>query len=226
MSQTMAVTRHPPIRDQVANLLRNAIVNLEFAPGQLLIERNVCELTGASRPSVREALRQLEAEGLVESHNGRGTFVRVVTAAEAHDVYEVRAELEGLAARLFTERASEAERQRVRDALAELQAATEAETATSAILAAQTNFYNALFDGAHNDFLVRTIQRMQVRVAQLRALTLAVPGRARASLEEFMEIGRLLLDGDGPAAERAAIEHVQNAGRTMASVAPITTNGK
>lgn len=226
MTQTMAVTRHPPIRDQVANILRTAIVNLEFAPGQLLIERNLCELTGASRPSVREALRQLEAEGLVESHNGRGTFVRVVTAAEAHDVYEVRAELEGLAARLFTERASESERQRIRDAIADLQAATDADIATGAILAAQTNFYSALFDGAHNEFLVRTIQGMQTRVAQLRALTLAVPGRARASLEEFVGLGRLLLEGDGPAAEQAAIEHVQNAGKAMASVAPATTNGR
>ena len=102
----MAVTRHPPIRDQIADILRSAIVKLEFEPGQVLVERNLCEMTQASRPSVREALRQLEAEGLVESHNGRGTIVRVISAEEAAQVYEVRAELEGLAARLFTERAT------------------------------------------------------------------------------------------------------------------------
>ena len=104
-ASSMAVTRHPSIRDQIATTLRRAIADLELTPGQLLVERELTELTGASRPSVREALRQLEAEGLVHSRNGRGTYVRVLTLPDAQDVYEVRAQLEGLAARLFCERA-------------------------------------------------------------------------------------------------------------------------
>jgi len=212
----MAVTRHPPIRDQIAGILRAAIVNLEFAPGQLLVERNLCELTQASRPSVREALRQLEAEGLVESQNGRGTVVRVVSAEEASQVYEVRAELEGLAARLFTERSTPTQRSELSSALDTLRTTIRGEEPSRAILDAQAEFYRILFSGAGNPFLEKTVQGMQVRIAQLRATTLAVPGRIEASLAEFEKIAERIAVGDAEGARTAAVEHVAHAGRAMA----------
>lgn len=87
------VLRHAPIREQVAAIIRDAIVNMQLKPGQLLIERQLCEMTSASRPSVREALRQLETEGLVESLNGRGTIVATIDRELAENIYETRAEL-------------------------------------------------------------------------------------------------------------------------------------
>ncbi len=216
----MAVTRHPPIRDQIAGILRSAIVSLEFAPGQLLVERNLCELTQASRPSVREALRQLEAEGLVESQNGRGTIVRVISAEEAAQVYEVRAELEGLAARLFTERATAEQSDALRSALRELATAIRGEKSSKQILAAQADFYRVLFEGSGNPFLERTVQGMQVRIAQLRATTLAVPGRAAASLDEFEQIFERIATADAEGARQAAVEHVRRAGEAMARSRP------
>jgi len=215
---SMAVTRHPPIRDQIAAILRRAIINLDFKPGQLLVERELCELTGASRPSVREALRQLEAEGLVESRNGRGTMVRVMGVDEVTNLYEVRAELEGLAARLFTERAGATDRKRLATALSALTAATKS-GAGDAILAAQGEFYAALFAGAGNPLLDQMVQGLQVRVAQLRALTLTVPGRAAESGYEFEQIGAAIHGGDADAAHRAAVDHVRRAGEVMVGVA-------
>ncbi|HWH97997.1 MAG TPA: GntR family transcriptional regulator [Pseudolysinimonas sp.] len=214
------MTRHPPIRDQVASILRNAIVSLEFVPGQVLIERTLCEMTEASRPSVREALRQLEAEGLVDSQNGRGTIVRVVTASEAAQVYEVRAELEGLAARLFTQRSTSEQQDRLRLALDALKISNAEPFETARVLDAQNAFYRALFDGAGNEFLDKTVQGMQVRIAQLRALTLQAPGRAAASLREFERLAELLLAGDGVGAQQAASEHVHHAAAAMTSVVP------
>lgn len=214
---SMAVTRHPTIRDQIANSLRRAIADLELKPGQLLIERELTERTGASRPSVREALRQLEAEGLIESRNGRGTYVRVLSLSEARDVYEVRAQLEGLAARLFCARADDATRARLGLALEALREATRAKTDQRAILEAQAEFYGALFDGAGNPVLDRTIQGLQVRVAQLRALTLGVEGRDRASLAEFERLHRAIESGDPTSAEREAAAHVHAAAQAMAS---------
>ncbi|MCC4247771.1 MULTISPECIES: GntR family transcriptional regulator [Microbacterium] len=214
---SMAVTRHPTIRDQIANSLRRAIADLELKPGQLLIERELTERTGASRPSVREALRQLEAEGLIESRNGRGTYVRVLSLGEARDVYEVRAQLEGLAARLFCERADEPTRARLAAALEALRTATDASEDHRAILEAQSEFYRTLFHGAGNPVLDRTIQGLQVRVAQLRALTLGVAGRDRASLAEFESLHRAIESGDPDAAEREAAAHVQAAARAMTS---------
>ncbi|WP_191966706.1 GntR family transcriptional regulator [Microbacterium testaceum] len=214
---SMAVTRHPTIRDQIANSLRRAIAELELQPGQLLIERELTERTGASRPSVREALRQLEAEGLIESRNGRGTYVRVLSLGEARDVYEVRAQLEGLAARLFCHRADDQTRARLARALDALRTATAAGDDHRAILEAQAEFYRALFDGAGNPVLDRTIQGLQVRVAQLRALTLGVDGRDRASLAEFERLHAAIDARDAGAAEREAAAHVQAAAEAMAS---------
>src|ERR671916_3124819 len=121
----MQVQRHAPIREQVAAILRQAIVEMRLPPGKVLIERELCELTSASRPSVREALRQLEAEGLVESVNGRGTIVSRITPSVARQVYQVRANLEGLAARLFAENADEGERAALRVAMDRLSASVE-----------------------------------------------------------------------------------------------------
>lgn len=214
----MAVTRHPPIRDQIAAILRTAIVDLYFQPGQLLIERELCEITGASRPSVREALRQLEAEGLVESHNGRGTMVRVMGVDEVRHLYEVRAELEGLAARLFTERAEVKHRADLAAAVSALGEATKF-GASAAILKAQGVFYSVLFNGADNPLLDQIVQGLQVRVAQLRALTLTVPGRAEESGREFEVLGRAIAAGDPDAAHEAAVSHVRRAGEVMGAVA-------
>ena len=96
-----------PVRTQVAENLRQAILGRHFRPGQRLVERELVEATGASRTSVREALRELAAEGLVTSIPNKGTVVTEVTRDEARQLYELRSGLEALAGRLFVERATD-----------------------------------------------------------------------------------------------------------------------
>lgn len=217
---SLAVKRHPSIRDQIADTLRAAITNSDLVPGQLLVERELCELTGASRPSVREALRQLEAEGLVESRNGRGTVIRVLTKEEIANLYEVRAELEGFAARLFCARASDTQRQALQRAIDRLAKATRARgERSSEILAAQREFYSVLFSGAGNALLDQMVNGLQARLAQLRATTLGVDGRAEASLAEFELIAEAIRSGNGDAAQQAAVDHVHSAAVAMEQVA-------
>src|SRR6201996_2074662 len=98
-----------PVRTQVAENLRQAILSRQFQPGQRLVERGLVEATRASRASVREALRELAAEGLVTSIPNKGTAVTEVTRDEARQLYELRSGLEALAGRLFVERATAAE---------------------------------------------------------------------------------------------------------------------
>ncbi|MEI9803979.1 MAG: GntR family transcriptional regulator [Pseudolabrys sp.] len=98
-----------PLRTEIEIRLRSAITQGRFHAGERLIERELCEMLGVSRPSLREALRQLEAEELVTLVPNRGPVVSEIGIDEARDIYEIRATLEGLVARLFVRNASDAE---------------------------------------------------------------------------------------------------------------------
>ena len=105
IAESLRVERAPaPIRSRVLDNLRQAILERKLAPGQRLIERELVELTGVSRTSIREALRELAAEGLVTTIPNKGTVVATVTAEEARQLYQVRSALEGLAGALRRER--------------------------------------------------------------------------------------------------------------------------
>src|SRR5690606_30904625 len=120
----LKVTRNTQnLRQQVVELLRGAILEYRFKPGERLIERELCELTGVSRTSVREALRHLESEGLVVNLPHKGPTVAVVTAQDALELYQVRGALEGLAGRLFATRGGREQVVRLEGALAGLEAA-------------------------------------------------------------------------------------------------------
>src|SRR5260370_18129806 len=94
----MVVERLAALRDQVVGNLRNAIINGQFASGARLVERQMCELLGVSRTLVREALRQLEAEGWVRILPYRRPIVASMTPEEVRDLYEVRSAPQGIAA--------------------------------------------------------------------------------------------------------------------------------
>lgn len=218
----MRVQRHAPIREQVAEILRSAIVEQRLAPGQLLVERELCELTAASRPSVREALRQLQAEGLVESRNGRGTFVTSISLVDAQHVYQVRASLEGLAARLFVENAAPAERAGFRAAVDELVSRTAAREDPATLLKTKSAAYDVLFRGSGNPILHQLVATLHHRVTRLRAATLAQPGRPERAAAEVSAIANAIEAGDGEAAAAAAAHHVEQAALAMVSSGDVT----
>ena len=91
-----------------------------FKSGERLPERALCEMTGVSRTLVREALRQLESEGLIKVLPHRGPMVVKLSAEQAEGIYQVRIELEGLACQLFAEHASEEQRAALSKAFAKL----------------------------------------------------------------------------------------------------------
>ncbi len=199
-----------PVRSQVVEHLRRAIIEQRFPPGRRLAERELCELTGVSRTSVREALRQLEAEGLVTSVANRGTFVAGLTASEALEIYEVRAALEPVAARAFVERAGEAQVHALREALEGLR---RAQGDVPSLVQAKTRFYDILFEGAGNGHLRSILGGLHARVTALRDLSLSQAGRPARSLDELERLVTAIERRDGGAAARAAERHVHAARR-------------
>lgn len=208
-----AVERAPAlIRDQVAAQIREAIVNLRLTPGQLLSERELCETTTASRATVREALRQLESEGLVLSTNGRGTVVATLSNEDALKIYELRSALEGLAGRLFAERASADDRAALLAAMDQLE---QVAGDTHAMLTAKTAFYDVLMQGAGNDELTRVLQALTRRATLVRAMSLSREGRWRESLKEVRAICAAAVGCQADEAERLCREHVRQAAKTI-----------
>jgi DNA-binding GntR family transcriptional regulator len=99
LKSTLRIDDVPTVRAIVAQKLREAIMSGTFKPGQRLVERELCEMTGVSRPSIREALRLLEADGMVNTVPHRGPVVSTISLEEARQLYDARAVLEGFAGR-------------------------------------------------------------------------------------------------------------------------------
>lgn len=206
---SLRVERIPaPIRNQVIDKLRRAIIAGEFKAGQRLIERELVEKTGVSRTSIREALIELAAEGLVTTTPNKGTAVAKLSGSEIRDLYEVRSALEGLAGRLFVNNATDAQRDDLRARLDEIEKLTEE---GSSILEVKDLFYDVLFGGTGNKTLRMMASSLHARVMHLRARSLSLPGRPRQSVAELREILAAVDAGDADRAMWASMNHVKNA---------------
>jgi GntR family transcriptional regulator, trigonelline degradation regulator len=203
-------TSAAPVREMVLRSIRRAIVHGWYQPGQRLIEREICELTGVSRTSVREALRQLESEGLVELIPNRGPIVARMTVRDATELYQVRQALESLAGRLAATNAREDHLAAMAAAIDELETAIDAGD-LNAVLAQKDHFYDALFVCADNSALVKSITSLHGRIMLLRSQSLGREGRPREMLVELREIVAAIAAGDATAAEAACSRHVARA---------------
>src|SRR6202047_1311284 len=139
-----------PLRLQVVQTLRKAILQGRFAPGARLVEKDLCELMGVSRVSVREAFRQLESEGIIENIPNRGPVVATLSRAQVKDVYEVRQALEALAAKLFASNATEKQVEELSNATETL-ALVYRSGNVDEIVAAKDVFYGVLYSGCGNE---------------------------------------------------------------------------
>jgi DNA-binding GntR family transcriptional regulator len=199
-----------PLRHSVTESIRNAITVGRFKAGERLPERYLCELTGVSRTLVREALRQLESEGLIRVLPHRGPIVAGVTPKEAEGIYQVRRELEGLASELFAQHADNAQRAELRNAFKQLRNSFQSDDPIVR-LSAKNVFYECLVRGSGNETLGSALRVLNARVTVLRATSLKAPGRAKESLKELGALVDALMAGNGKAARRAAMQHVDKA---------------
>ena len=210
-----------PLRHEVLDALRGSIVSGRLAPGARLIERELIAMTGVSRTVIREALRQLEAEGLVDVVPHRGAVVRELTVAEARDLYAIRALLEGLAARMFVEKAGADELAALGRELKATAAAYRRRDPQATILA-KNRFFEVLFAGARSDTLAAMLAALMARIWRWRALGLSHPRRSPARSEESIKglqaLYRAIEARDAAAAEALARAEVMNAAEEIARI--------
>ncbi len=200
-----------PVRHQVASALRASLEDGKFAPGERLIERDLCVQLDVSRPSLREALRELESEGLVTSIANRGVFVSVLSIRDAREIYEIREQLEGLIAARFAEYASSTQLARFEAAADRL---LEAYARPEGLTEARRDFHTALWDGADHNLATSMLRGIQLRANQLRRMTLSDPDRMQESVLETKELLAAIRARNPDAAAEVAKRHVRRAATT------------
>ena len=210
LKSTLRIEDVPTVRAIVAQKLRGAIMSGNLKPGQRLVERELCEMMGVSRPSIREALRLLEADGLVNTVPHRGPMVSTISLDEARQLYAARAVLEGFAGRECARLHDPAVVRRIGDALTRLKAAL-AKPDMIAVLEAKTDFYAALIGGCQNSFIERMLKPLHDRITLLRITSMSQPKRINKSLREVTAIWRAIQSGDEDLAERCCVDHVKAA---------------
>lgn len=178
-----------------------------LAPGSRLRETDLAVRLGISRTPVREAIRQLEADGLVVHLPRQGATVRSLDHAEVIELYEMRAVLEGTAARLAARVVSAVELAELGDLNGEL-AAVEAGPAAQEL---NRQFHRTLLDSARNRFLVKAMSALQKTLLILGPTTLADANRAAAAVAEHAAVLAALAARDAAAAEAAMRAHVESA---------------
>jgi len=201
-----------PVRRQVEERLREAIITSRFMPGEHLSDRMLCDLFGVSRGVIREAVRLLEAEGLIVVVPNRGPFVAYLSAAEATQVYEVRGVLEALAGQGFAARASNEEIAELRAVFEEI-AATRPGADRLVLLGLKRRFYDVLLRGCRNSYVARMLDQLLNRNSQLRATTLSDPTRLPHTVEEIRRIVEAVERRDAEGAWQACRDHVAQAAR-------------
>lgn len=198
------------LRAKVFSRIQNDILNGVYQPGDSLTEKKLCEELGVSRTPVREALRQLELEELVQSTPNKGVIVTGVTPKDIEEIYIIRMMIEGLAARWATKHITPEEIQELKDAL-DLEEFYTMKKDAEHILKVDSKFHDILFRASKSKPLMHMLRTFHHYVQRARNASFESPDRAKKVLEEHKAILDAIVEGDADKAERVTKEHVKNA---------------
>lgn len=203
-----------PLEEQVSlgefvhKHLREAIHAGRYPPGSRVRETEVASWLGVSRTPVREALRRLQADGLLVFEPWRGVVVAELDHQQIVEFYAMRRVLDGAAARLAAQHASEPELAYMEDCL---KAASPGNGDADFLAEANRRFHKALFEAAHNRYLLKSAAALDDALALLRGTTYSFPERAEEASEEHRQLMEAIRARDAEKAERLARRHIARA---------------
>ena len=204
--------QQPPqtLRELAQTKMRDAIISGVFEPGQRLVERTLCEQIGVSRSVIREVIRTLEAEGLVDVLPNQGPIVAVLHWDQAQQIYDIRELLEASAAADCARLATDEDLVALKSALEQL-LAQRAKGDPSAVLADTNSFYDVLFKAAGHHLAWDVVQRLNGRISRLRVLTLSTSDRLQKAPAHLQAIYRAIAEHDADKSALACRTHVREA---------------
>jgi DNA-binding GntR family transcriptional regulator len=197
------------LRDRAYDDIREAILSGGLRPGQRIKERDVAAQMGISTTPVKEALRRLEQEGLVVSQPRRGAVVGPLVLTPEEEILRIRADLEGLAARLAAEKMSPEDKRRLARRLDELETLAASAEDREAVIEGTTGYHHAIRDGARNEFLNRFLDTLAPFDRTIRRRWTLAASEAARDADEHRLMLEAILDGDGDRAERVMHDHIE-----------------
>lgn len=195
-----------------ADIIRANIFEGLLSPGQRLIEAELMAELDVGRSTIREALLQLDAEGIVELRHQRGSRVRRLTLRDITELFQMRERLEGLAAYLAAQHADSADNRRWLQQTRKIW--TQGEVINNAVTHMEKNvlLHDGIIDMSNNRSLGRVIRPMQISGYRIQYLKLLDENRRRQSAREHVQIIDAILGGGAERAEQLMREHIHGAG--------------
>lgn len=200
---------YKPLREIVFETLREAIIQGRLKPCERLMEIQLAEEMGVSRTPVREAIRKLELEGFVVMVPRKGAYVAGVSVKDIVDVFEIRAALEALAARLAAERATADELEEMERAVHEIYEVSDSSINT--LVERDISFHDLIYKASRNQRLVAMVTHLKEQIQRFRTTSLSQPGRVKNAVHEHISIVEAISDRNVELATNLAREHIESA---------------
>lgn len=210
--------------DWVCDELREAIVNLRLRPGEPLREAALAEKLGVSKTPLREAFARLEQEGLVETTSFKGAVVTGYSERDLKEIYELRALLEGAAARSAAEHADDATLRALRDVLDRSRALRDAGDLVG-LAELLGRFDVIVYSQVTNDRIGALIDNLRAHLTRIGRLTEDIPGRVEASVEEHAAIVDAILARSADESERLMRVHIASVLADQLATRETSTDG-
>ena len=197
--------------------IRKEVSSGILKPGDQLEVNALAERFGVSRTPIREAIRTLVESGVLETRPRKGSFVRVLSAKQLLDLFQVAAELEGMACRLAALSLTKENVEAIERGLAKcIQAAEVQNNAEYAI--ANLDFHTAIHNASGNDWLIEQLRQLQINLNSYRTMPYEIRGRLNKSSDEHKIICDAILFGDGEHACNLMRDHMMLQGKRLPSI--------
>ena len=206
---SLKIDAYLPLRDIVFNTLRDAIINGDLEPGERLIEISLADTLGVSRTPVREAIRELENEGLVVMTPRKGAEVAKISRDDLTDVLEVRRVLEILAMELACEKITEEELIHLEENLNDFDTCINSGS-PSELSSMDENFHEIIYNATGNKRLIQILNNLRKQMYRYRFVYIKGISHRKTLHSEHLKILNALKIRDKEASVAAILEHIDN----------------
>lgn len=197
------------LSQKVYRILKTEIVKRNLKPGTKLLEVKIAKQMGVSRTPVREAIRELVAEGFVKMIPNQGVIVSIASIEDTQEVLQIRSVLEGLAARLATKVINGEEIKELEKYIEQMEYYANKDNAL-AFSKIDVEFHELILNICGNNRLIQIRKNLSDQAHRYRIRSLSIPGRLKHSLKEHQEIVKALKRKDSEQAGRLSQKHIEN----------------